>query len=165
MKKILIATSIIFFALTSMVQAMDKLIISDAWLRVAPNKVAGGFFEIKNNTANIINMVSATATGAGKIELHSHTMKDGIMKMRQEKAIEIPANGSTSFNPHSFHLMMFKLDKEVFAVGNMVEVNFTFDDASTLSTKFHVLKFGEEMKKGMDHSKMDHSKMEMPAKK
>lgn len=165
MKKFIIIMSIFLAAFTAPASAMDKLIIKDAWLRVAPNKVGGGFFEILNQTDKVINIVSATAKGAGKIELHSHTMTDGIMKMRKEDKIEIPANGSTSFNPHSFHLMMFRLDKDIFAVDNMVEIFFTFDDNSTMGAKFHVLKFGTEMKPSMDHSKMDHSKMTMPKKK
>ncbi|MGL1919727.1 MAG: copper chaperone PCu(A)C [Hyphomicrobiales bacterium] len=160
MKKIIALASIFFLAFTSYAAAMDKLIISDGWLRVAPNQVAGAFFEIQNHTSKPINIISATASGAKTTELHSHTMTDGIMKMRKEDSVEIPANGTLSFNPHSFHLMMFKLDKQAFAVGNMVEVTLTFDDQSTLGAKFHVIKFGTEMKKDMDHSKMDHSKMD-----
>lgn len=158
MKKLLIILSICLAAISSTASAMDKLIISDAWLRVAPNKVAGGFFEIKNQTAKPLKIISAEAIGAKTIELHSHTMTDGIMKMRKQDSIEIAANSTLSFNPHSFHLMMFKLDKQVFAVGNTVEVFFTFDDNSTMSAKFKVYKFGTEPEATMDHSKMDHSK-------
>lgn len=158
MKKLLIILSICLAAVSSTASAMDKLIISDAWLRVAPNKVAGGFFEIKNQTAKPIKIISAEAAGAQTIELHSHTMTDGIMRMRKQDSIEIAANSTLSFNPHSFHLMMFKLDKQIFAVGNTVEIFFTFDDNSTMGAKFMVYKFGTEPEATMDHSKMDHSK-------
>lgn len=164
MKKLLLILAFFTFAFTSSALAMDKLIIKDAWLRVAPNKVAGGFFEISNQTDKVINIISASAQGAGAIELHSHAMTDGIMKMRKEDLIEIPANSGTSFNPHSFHLMMFRLDKEIFKIGNMPEIILSFDDGTTMNTKFQVLKFGTELKPSMDHSKMDHSKMTMPVK-
>ncbi|MBL1421089.1 MAG: copper chaperone PCu(A)C [Alphaproteobacteria bacterium] len=160
MKKILTLATIFILAFTNIALAMDKIVITDSWLWVPPNKVAGAFFEIKNNTDKTLNIVSATTKGAKKIELHNHIMADGIMKMRQVKAIEVPANGSTSFNPHGFHLMMYRLDKDMFAAGNMVEVNFTFDDQSTASAKFHVMPFGQPMEKSMDHQNMDHSKMD-----
>lgn len=170
MKKIFTLTAIFILAFTNIAFAMDKIIITDSWLWIPPNKVAGAFFEIKNNSDKTLNIVSATADGAQKIELHNHIMDGAIMKMRKVKMIEVPANDTTSFNPHGFHLMMYKLDQDIFAVGNMVEVHFTFDDASTTSAKFHIMPFGKPMDKSMnhqtmDHSTMDHSKMEMPAKK
>lgn len=159
MKKSLLILLLIMSAFTSPVLAMDKFIIKNAWLRVAPNQVAGGFFDIINQTDKTHHVVSATAVGAEVIELHSHTMTDGIMKMRKIEKVEMPANETLEFNPHGYHLMMFKLDKQVFAVGNMVEIAFTFEDNSTMTAKFQVLKFGTELKKDMDHSQMDHSKM------
>lgn len=170
MRKIFTLTTIFILAFTNLAMAMDKIIITDSWLWIPPNKVAGGFFEIKNNSDKTLNIVSATTDGAQKIELHNHIMDGAIMKMRKVKTVKVPANGTTNFNPHGFHLMMYKLDKATFAVGNMVEIHFTFDDASTASAKFHVMPFGKPMEKtmdhqNMDHSKMDHSKTTMPAKK
>lgn len=170
MKKLLIIITLIITAFVGTANAMDKFIVKDAWLRVAPNKVAGGFFEIHNQTDKIAKLIAASANGAQKIELHSHTMNDGIMKMRKEDSISVPANSVLSFNPHSYHLMMFKLDKQIFKVGEQVEITLTFEDKSTLSAKFQVLKFGQEYKPSMDHSKMNHdqmdtSKMQMPTSK
>lgn len=165
MKKIFTLAAIFILAFTNIALAMDKIIITDAWLWVPPNKVAGAFFEIKNNTDKALNIISATTKGAKKIELHNHIMDGAIMKMRQVKQIEVPANGTTSFNPHGYHLMMYKLDKDIFAVGNMVVVNFTFDDQSTASAKFHVMPFGKPMDTTKNHQTMDHSQMAMPTKK
>lgn len=147
-------------AFTGSVQAADNLVITDPWLRVSPKKVAGAFFEIKNNNDKIINVISATAKGSGKVELHTHIMDNGIMRMRKVDMIDIPANGTQSFNPHGYHLMLFRLDDAAFTVGNMVEVELAFDNETTLKAMFEVKPFGNKMEK-----KMNHNKMKMPKTK
>lgn len=147
MKKMFSIMVIFLMAFTGGVQAADNLEISEAWMRVSPKKVAGAFFEIKNNTDQVINVVSATATGSQKVELHTHIMDNGIMRMRKVDMIDIPANGTQSFNPHSYHLMMFRLDEAVYTVDNMVEVELTFDNQTSLKTMFVVKPFGKKMSK------------------
>lgn len=147
MKKLISIMAIVLMAFTTHAQAADNLVITDAWLRVSPKKVAGAFFEIKNNTDKIINVISATAQGSQKVELHTHIMDDGIMRMRKVDMIDIPANGTQSFNPHGYHLMMFRLDEAVYTVDNMVEVELTFDNKTTLKAMFLVQSFGRKMPK------------------
>uniref|UniRef100_A0A2A4Z2R0 Copper chaperone PCu(A)C n=1 Tax=OCS116 cluster bacterium TaxID=2030921 RepID=A0A2A4Z2R0_9PROT len=147
MKKIFSLMVIFIMAFTTGVQAADNLVITESWLRVSPKKVAGAFFEIKNNSDQTINVISATAQGSQKVELHTHTLDNGIMRMRKVDLIDIPANGMQSFNPHSYHLMLFRLDEAAFAVGNMVEVELTFDNQTTLKAMFEVKPFGKNMPK------------------
>lgn len=179
MKKIFSIMVIFVMALTGSVQAADNLVVTEPWLRVSPKKVAGAFFEIKNNGDKLVNVISATAKGSQKVELHTHIMDNGIMRMRKVDMIDVPAHGTQSFNPHSYHLMLFRLDEAAFAVGNMVEIELTFDDETTLKTMFEVKPFGKKMKMDdgkmksdhgemkMDHGKkqMDHGKMKMPKTK
>lgn len=147
MKKLIAMLAIFLMAFTGSAQAVDNLVITDAWLRVSPKKVAGAFFEIKNNTDKLVNVISATAKGSQKVELHTHTLDNGIMRMRKVDMIGIPANGSQSFNPHSYHLMMFRLDEAIYVVDNMVEVELTFDNQTTLKAMFEVKSFGRKMPK------------------
>lgn len=168
MKKIVLVAAVLFSTLVGNAFGMDNkdVMISDAWLRVAPNKVGGAFFEIMNMSDKNLKIVAAKTVGAERTELHNHIMDDGVMRMRRVKEVELAGKGKVSFNPHGYHLMMFKLDKSVFAVGEMIDVEFTFDDKSSKRAKFMVKPFGRMGKKKMgDMKKMDHSKMDMPKKK
>ena len=41
------------------------------------------------------------------IELHTTIMEEGVAKMREEKAVQVPPKGSVAFEPGGRHLMMF----------------------------------------------------------
>lgn len=84
------------------------VLISDGYI-MAPLKgrdVAAGYF-IAENQGTAISLVSASSPAAAAVELHTHSMADGVMKMREVDAVELPEEGSVAFEPGSFHLMMF----------------------------------------------------------
>jgi hypothetical protein len=41
------------------------------------------------------------------VEIHTHSMVDGVMKMRKVDTVDLPEEGSVAFEPGGFHLMMF----------------------------------------------------------
>lgn len=142
MKKYLIVACLIFTAFTSGAAAHGNVTITDGWLRVAPNQVAGAFFKVKNESDEDLTIVAAFAIGAETVEMHSHKMVKGVMKMRKEEYVELPASAEVKFHPHGYHLMMFKLDKDKFGVGNIVNVTLNLSDGSEVKAEFLVKKFG-----------------------
>ena len=88
--------------------ATASVLISDGYIS-APLKgrdVGAGFF-IAENQGEATTITAASSPVAASIELHTHTMDDGVMKMREVDAVELPENGSVVFEPGSYHLMMF----------------------------------------------------------
>ncbi|MGJ8558690.1 MAG: copper chaperone PCu(A)C [Litorimonas sp.] len=88
--------------------AMPSVLISDGYI-MAPLKgrdVAAGYF-IAENQGAAISLVSASTPMAATVELHTHSMVDGVMKMRKVEAVDLAEEGSVAFEPGSFHLMMF----------------------------------------------------------
>lgn len=84
-----------------------SVLISDSYI-MAPLKgrdVAAGYF-IAENQGAAISLVSASSLIA-TVEIHTHSMADGVMKMRKVDTVELPEEGSIAFEPGSFHLMMF----------------------------------------------------------
>jgi copper(I)-binding protein len=45
--------------------------------------------------------------GANSVEIHEHTHKDGVMRMRQLYELTIKAGESVVLEPGGFHLMVF----------------------------------------------------------
>lgn len=75
-------------------------------------KMSAAFMDLKNTTDKDIKLVSASATWAGKIELHTHIhdKKTGTMKMREVESILIPAGKTTQLKSGGLHLMLFRLN-------------------------------------------------------
>lgn len=94
-------------AVTSDASAASVL-ISDGYI-MAPLKgrdIAAGYF-IAENQGAAISLVAASTPAATATEIHTHSMTDGVMKMRQVDAVDLPEEGSIVFEPGGFHLMMF----------------------------------------------------------
>ncbi len=68
--------------------------------------VAVGWFDIDNDGA-VDELLSASSPISDNIELHSHTMDDGVMKMRMLKTVRIEGSAKTHFEPGGLHLMIF----------------------------------------------------------
>jgi periplasmic copper chaperone A len=124
--------------------------VSKAWGRatIGANRPGGAFLTITNNGAAGDQLVAAETPAAGKSELHTHTMTDGVMKMEQVMSIDIPAGGMTMLKPGGFHVMMFKL-KKALNEGDMFPLTLTFRDAGPATVMVHVGKVGAM--KTMDH--------------
>ncbi|GHA87962.1 hypothetical protein GCM10009069_08640 [Algimonas arctica] len=88
--------------------ATPSVLISDGYI-IAPLKgrdVAAGYFMAENQGA-AISLVSASTPVAATVEMHTHSMADGVMKMRKVDTVDLPEESSVAFEPGSYHLMMF----------------------------------------------------------
>lgn len=83
--------------------------VTGAWLRLpaASGRPAAGYFELAATPGDAL--VAASSPRAGRVEMHSMTMVDGVMRMRAEGRFEVPTSGRLSFAPGGNHLMLFDL--------------------------------------------------------
>jgi copper(I)-binding protein len=110
---------------------LGQLTIDHPYTRsTAPGqKVAGGFMKIENKGATD-QLVSASSPVAGEMQLHTMTMDGNVMKMREVKTIEVPANGSV-------HLMFMDI-KAPLKAGESVPVKLKFQKAGEVEIKVPV---------------------------
>lgn len=116
-----------------------------------PNSAAFMTLHNKGDAANAV--VSASSPAAKVVELHTHTMDGGMMKMRKIEKIDIPAKGMTELKPGGLHIMLIGL-KEQLKPGMKVSLTLKFADGSESSVEAPV----QEVVKMMEH-KMDGHKM------
>lgn len=105
MKKLSILLGIVF----SQVAMAADIKVENAWMRAtAPGQaVAGAFMEI---TCPVnAKLVGATSPAAGKLELHTMSMDNGVMEMRQVPAIDLPKGKTIKLAPGGLHVMLFDL--------------------------------------------------------
>ena len=112
--------------------AADNVTANDPYVRLAPpgQKVTGGFVVFKNSDDKDHKIVKAANSASNVTELHTHTMEDGMMKMRPVKDIEIKAKGETVLKPGDLHIMLIDLKQEL-KEGENVAITVTFEDGSS----------------------------------
>ena len=112
---------------------LGALTISQPYARsTAPGQpVGGGFMSIANQGADD-RLLSATASVAKSVELHTMSMEGDVMRMRQVEAIALPAGQSVELKPGALHMMFMGL-KAPLRAGDKVPVTLKFEKAGQLT--------------------------------
>lgn len=128
---------------------LGQLKIENPYARAtAPGqKAAGGFMKIENKGA-ADQLIAASSPVAGEMQLHTMAMDGNVMKMREVKAIDVPANGSVDLKPGGLHLMFMDI-KTPLKAGEAVPVKLKFQKAGEVEIKVPV----HDMSSGSGHMK------------
>lgn len=158
MKKLLSAVMVATAFLAGSVMADDdiklgNLKIEDAKARatVPAQKMSGGFMKIENK-GGADKLLAASSSVSKTMELHTMSMEGNVMKMREIKAIEIPANGKVELKSGGLHLMFIDL-KEQLKPGSTIKVKLKFEKAGEVEVPFKVMGHPAHGEPGHDHSK------------
>lgn len=137
--------------------------VDHPWSRPTPpgTPMGVGYMSISNNGSSDITLVGAATPRAGNVSIHETSMHDGVMRMAPVKeGLPIPAGTTVELKPHSFHLMLEKLESPL-REGESIPLTLRFEGAQEMQVELNVEPLdGEVMKKqSMDHSgkEMDHS--------
>ncbi len=122
--------------------AAAQVAIEKPWARAtAPGaRVAGGYMVIRNQGA-ADRLLSASSPASAKVELHVHVHDNGVMKMHQVSAYDVPAKGAFELKPGRAHLMFVDI-RRPFKEGEKVPVKLKFEKAGEVSAEFHVGRLG-----------------------
>jgi len=105
---------------------------------------------LKATGNEVRTIVSATSQASSVVELHD-VIKDGdVMKMRQIKSIEIPANGKTILKPGSLHIMLLDVNQPM-KEGETINVELSFANGEVKVLTVPVKKVMSGMKHNHDH--------------
>jgi len=129
----------------------SQIEVKNPWVRTAPPNapMLGAFMQIHNNTNNDLRLLSVTAAGYQKTELHKTINHDGLMKMVQQEFMPINAKSSLNLKPGSWHIMLISPDV-VPKEGDTVKIRLTFDnDTSQIINA--VVRKGKMMMKNHEH--------------
>ena len=110
----------------------DRITVNDPYVRAVPPvvKTSAAFMQLQNSDPAEQFLVSASTPAAEAVELHMHTMDDGVMRMRQIAHIHLPPNKTVSLEPGGLHIMLFDL-KTPLKPGDKVPMTLTFEDGSS----------------------------------
>ena len=132
---------------------IGALKIEDAKARatVPAQKMSGGFMKIENK-GGADKLLAASSAVSKTMELHTMSMEGNVMKMREIKGIDIPANGKVELKSGGLHLMFIDL-KEQLKPGSTIKVKLKFEKAGEVEVPFKVMGHPAHGEPGHDHSK------------
>ena len=114
--------------------------ISNAWARptVAAQSVGGGYLTLTNNASKDDELIAVNAKVSKSVELHTMSMDDGVMKMRQVKSIVLPAGKTVTLAPGGLHIMFMGLREGGLKTGESLSATLVFKKAGQVPVVFEV---------------------------
>lgn len=128
-----IAAGATFAALPALAQQdpvrAGSIEVSGAFLRASPMvaHAAAAFMTISSDDG-ADRLIAFRSPACERPELHTHVHDNGMMRMRQVEAIDIPENGAAVLQPGGLHLMFIDLTGEL-EEGSDVPVTLIFEKA------------------------------------
>lgn len=116
MKKITAALILIvlpFFSLGYASPPTSSITIEKAWIKrpIPGMKMTAAYMTLINNGNKDAILTQVKGDDAEFYEIHTVSMKDGRMKMRQLKEVVIKANSSHELKPGGDHIMFIQIKK------------------------------------------------------
>ncbi|KAA6182699.1 copper chaperone PCu(A)C [Thiohalocapsa marina] len=140
MKKTLI-TPLLMLGLVAAPAFAGDVSVAEPYARAVPpgQPNSAVFMQLTNASQADRALVSAASPAAETVELHTHRLEDGMMKMRRIAQIDLPAGETVSLQPGGLHVMLIGL-RQPLQPGDAVEVTLQLDDGSDLSLRAPVRK-------------------------
>ncbi|WP_334040627.1 copper chaperone PCu(A)C [Burkholderia ambifaria] len=103
------------------------------WIRTMPATVpSSGYFTLKNDGDKPVTLTSIDTPAFGMAMIHETQTAGSTAKMVHVDAVDVPAHGTVTFKPKSYHVMPEEPRQPV-APGAKVPFRLHFADGSTVS--------------------------------
>jgi copper(I)-binding protein len=88
---------------------------SDAWIREAPPGATAhaGYVTLHNNGRQDLVCDRVDGPDFGAAELHRSVSEGGVMRMLRDQRIELAAGAVAELKPGSYHIMLFRAQREL----------------------------------------------------
>ncbi len=108
--------------------ADSPLQFEDPWSPLAPpGRTMAGFVTIHNPGDEDVVLVDATSPRFGRVEIHTMTMDEGVMRMRRLEELVVSAGRMVVLQPGGRHLMLFEPEGQ-FEDGDTIHVELIDSD-------------------------------------
>lgn len=141
MKRLSVLFAALSLSTAAFAGAADDVVVHEPYVRLAPPnaQATGAFMVLKNTGSKDAKLVKAANPASRLTELHTHINDQGVMRMRQVPAIDLPAKGEAVLQPGGLHVMLIDM-KAPLSEGQVVPITLTFDDGSSKQVDVKVVK-------------------------
>ena len=125
-------------ALARPASAQAPLVVHEPWARAAmAGRTSAAYMTIENTTGTLDRLVSATSPAARVVELHTHLMDGGVMRMRPVTAIEVNPGEPAVLRPGGLHIMLIDLARQL-RPGETIPLTLRFERAGEVTIQVPV---------------------------
>jgi copper(I)-binding protein len=94
----------------------DAVTVRDAWARAtAPGMSVGAVYLTLQGGAKADSLIAAATARAGMTQIHVVTAADGMARMRETEAVDVPAGKRVLLAPQGTHIMLMRLTQPLVA--------------------------------------------------
>lgn len=130
---------------------LGTITIAHPWARATPGAVKNSAaFMVFDNKGTADKLIGVSGDVAKEIQIHSMITEAGVMKMREIKSLDIPANGKAELKPGGFHVMLIGL-KDGLKEGATFPLKLKFEKAGEVTVQVTAEKPGAH-----DHAEHKH---------
>jgi len=111
----------------------QPLAVHEPWARAAlQGRTSAAYMTIENTTDALDRLVAAASPVARVVELHTHIMEGGVMRMRPVTAIEVNPGEPAVLRPGGLHVMLIDLTRPLRA-GETIPLTLRFEKAGEVT--------------------------------
>ena len=119
------------------------IVIDHPWARATPAgaKTGAAYMTLINNGSSGDRLLAAKTPVADAVQFHSVSEENGVSRMREMRAVEVPPGGKVAFSPGSMHIMVVGL-KQPLKEGQTFPLSLTFEKAGKVEVTVSIAKVG-----------------------
>lgn len=113
--------------------------VEHAYIRssIPGTTITSAYMKIENKGEKTVTLLGASSKISSRIEIHQHSMSDGMMRMRQLDSIDINAKQQIVLQPSGLHLMLFNI-KQPLQAQQKVELTLNFSNKAPVTIQVPV---------------------------
>ncbi len=132
----------LLFVMINNVYANSAISVSNGYVKasIPGSEVTASYMTISNTSDNAITLQKVSSVISDRIEIHEHSMDDGMMRMREVGEITIKANSEVVLQPSGLHLMIFSLKQQI-TEKDAITLTLYFSNDTEVKIQLPVLKY------------------------
>ena len=132
-----------------------EVTIDEAWSRASAPGQENGFAGMVITSKKDARLIAVSTPAASSAEIHTMTMDNGVMKMRQLENLPLPALQAVKLGPGGDHLMLIGLLTPLKA-GDNISLTLTVQFADKRTEKINVKALIKPLTGGVHEHKQHH---------
>ena len=144
----------VLFLCSSLLQAQTEIENLRVIAPIPGQDISAGYLVLKNDSSDPIELVSVETEDADRVQIHTHQMNNGMMRMVQLDSLSVEPGEQAKFERGGLHLMVFSPDVQALESGSL-DMKFNFADGTSIQSEARVEQLMPDSG-GMNHQNHQH---------